>query len=161
MYLISDGRDASLYEYSPTVRLFGIDPSGGDALFLTADALVPQDGETQMALYDAREEGGFLAPALIPGCAGETCRGAPAATPQLQLPQTVNQPGGDNLPPPVEPKPATKRESKPLTRAQMLTKALKACKAKRNRRQRASCEAKAKSIYATKVKVAKRGSRAR
>ncbi len=150
VYLISDGRDASLYEGSPTVRLFGVDPTGQDALFLTADPLVPQDGETQMVLYDAREEGGFPAPALVPGCAGETCRGSSGATPQLQSPGSASQAGGGNLPPPVESKPAAKSKPKPLTRAQKLAKALKACRARANRKKRTRCEAQARTKYGAK-----------
>ena len=152
VYLISGGHDASLDGHEPTVHLFGIDPGAGDALFTTTEQLVPQDdGETQVALYDAREQGGFPAPALAPGCSGETCRGAPATTPQLQLPETVNQPGGENLPPPVEPKPAAKA----LTTAQKLAKALKACRSKRNKKKRASCEATARRRYGTKTAAKK------
>jgi hypothetical protein len=108
VYLISDGKDSSATENGPTVQLFGSDASGQDSFFVTADALVPQAGDAQVGLYDAREGGGFPVPALIPGCAGETCRGATGAAPSLQLPGSTSQAGGGNLPPPVESKPATK-----------------------------------------------------
>jgi hypothetical protein len=161
VYLVSDGHDASQYSNEPTVKLFGIDPSGKDAFFLTADPLVPQDGETQEALYDAREDGGFPAPLVSAGCTGETCRGAAGTTPQLQSPGSASQAGGENLPPPVESKPVAKPKSKPLTRAQKLAKALKACMSKRNKQKRASCKAKARKAFAAKVTAAKSARRAR
>jgi hypothetical protein len=155
VYLVSDGHDASLYSNSPTVNLFGIDPSGSDAFFVTADPLVPEDGETQEALYDAREAGGFPAPLVSPGCTGETCRGAAGAPPQLQLPGSASQAGGGNLPPPVEPKPAAKSTPKPLTRAQKLAKALEACGKDKKKKKRASCKAQARKRYGTKSKAAR------
>ncbi len=153
VYLVSGGHDASLNGHEPTVALFGIDPSAGDAFFLSAEPLVPQDGETQVALYDAREEGGFPVPTLEPGCTGETCRGPSGTTSQLQLPASVNQAGGDNLAPPAS-KPET-TTPKPLTRAQKLAKALKACRARRNRRLRTGCEARARGRDGEKSDAAK------
>ncbi len=150
VFLLSDGRGASESGFSPevqSVQLFGTTPTGADALFGTADPLVPQDGETQQALYDAREGGGFPAPTLAPGCIGEACRGPGGATPQLQSPGSTNQAGGGNLPPPAETQPATKPKAKPLTRAQQLAKARKACKSNRNKKERASCEAAARKRY--------------
>src|ERR1039458_2018780 len=160
VYLISDGRDASLAVGVPTVRLFGIDSSGKDAFFLSADPLVPQDDETQEALYDAREAGGFPAPLVSPGCTGETCRGATGTTPELQLPGSSDQAGGGNLPPPVESKPAVKLKSGPLTRAQKLVRALKACKSMRNRKKRASCQATARRRYGAEASNASHRARA-
>ena len=117
VYLVSDGQDASRVGGNggePTVQLLGIDPLGQDAFFLTADRLVPQDAESQAALYDAREGGGFPAPTVSPGCAGETCRGPSAATPQMPSPASAAQPGGGNLapPPPAVPGPKPKPKAK-------------------------------------------------
>jgi len=160
VYLISDGRDASVAAGSPTVQLFGSDQSGRNAFFLTADPLVPQDSETQEVLYDAREAGGFPAPLVSPGCTGETCRGATGATPQLPAPGSTSQTGGGNLPPPVEAKPAAKPKPKPLTWAQKLAKALKACKSKRNVKKRASCQATARKRYGANASNASHRARA-
>ena len=156
VYLISDGHDASQYSNEPTVKLFGIDPSGTDAFFLTADPLVPQDGETQEALYDARESGGFPAPALTSGCTGETCRGAAGATPQLASPASAGQLAGGNVASP--PPPVSKPAGKPLTRAQKLAKALKACK-KKPKRLRLSCERQARKSYGTVKASGKKSNR--
>jgi hypothetical protein len=157
VYLVSDGHDASLYSNSPTVHLFGIDPSGRDAFFVTADPLVPEDGETQEALYDAREAGGFPAPLVSAGCTGETCRGAAGATPQLQLPGSAGQLAGGNVASPPPP-PVSKPAVKPLTRAQKLAKALKACK-KKPKRLRLSCERQARKSYGTVKGSAKKSNR--
>jgi hypothetical protein len=58
------------------------------------------------------------------------------------LPSTVNKP------------PAP--QPKPLTRAQKLAKALKACKKVRNKRTRASCEKQARKKYGTKLNGGKK-----
>jgi hypothetical protein len=78
VYLLSDGHDVSTVNSNPGSYLAGSDPSGGDVFFFTADSLIPQDGDTQQDLYDARVEGGFPVPVLPATCSGETCRGAPA-----------------------------------------------------------------------------------
>jgi len=161
VYLISDGRDASSVNHEATVRLLGIDPSGQDVFFTTADQLVPQDGETQMALFDAREEGGFPAPVFAPGCSGETCRGASGTTPQLPPPGTATQIGGDNLPPPAESKSATKPKQKALTRAQKLAEALRACKRHRSKKRRTACDRQARQKYGVKARPKKHAGRSR
>jgi hypothetical protein len=99
VYLVSGGTDASTTkEDGPTVRLLGIDPSAQNVLFVTASPLVAQQGDTEPGVYDAREEGGFPAPVLEPGCLGETCRGASGIAPASPLPGSASQPGGGNLP---------------------------------------------------------------
>jgi hypothetical protein len=140
VYLVSGGNDASLYEDEPSVALFGVDPSGQDAFFTTAGQLVPEDGETQMALYDAREEGGFPAPALEPGCGGEGCRGPLNVAPQPQLPGSAGQTSGDNAPP-LAALPRAK-SSKPSAKAKRgkLARALMRCRTKSNKRNRTRCE---------------------
>jgi hypothetical protein len=101
VYLVSGGTDASgSGPNSPTVKLVGVDRSAQNVLFMTASPLVPQQGDTAPGVYDAREEGGFPAPVLEPGCLGETCRGASGMVPATPLPESASQPpGGGNLPP--------------------------------------------------------------
>jgi hypothetical protein len=148
VYLVSDGRDSasegSLSQ--PAVQLWGTDPSGGDAFFTTADALVPQLGQTQTALYDARSEGGFPAPTLLPGCVGEACRGETGLAPQLGLAGSASQTAGDNVRP-SPPKP------KSPTRAQKLSRALSSCrkKYKESKSKRVTCERQAQRQYGAKV----------
>jgi hypothetical protein len=114
LYLVSGGTDASTAGGGPTVRLVGVDPSAQNVLFMTASPLVPQQGDTALGVYDAREEGGFPAPVLEAGCFGEACRGPSAPTPLLQAPASVEQAGGGNPPlaPVVAPKVSTKPSAK-------------------------------------------------
>jgi hypothetical protein len=151
VYLISDGRDVATQEdgVQPAVELFGVSPSSEDVFFTSADALVPQDAESQLVLYDAREEGGFPAPVLAPGCMGETCRGASGVSPQLGVPGSASSASGGNLTPPA-PAPLVKPVAKSLTRAQKLARALKAC-GKKPKKRRASCRAQAKKGYGPKA----------
>jgi hypothetical protein len=125
VYLISDGRDGATQEdgVEPAVQLFGADSSGGDVFFTSADALVPQDAESQLVLYDAHEGGGFPAPVLAAGCVGETCRGSSTTTPQLGVAGSASQPAGGNLTPSVAPPP-------PIT-PKKTTKAIKCAKGKK------------------------------
>jgi hypothetical protein len=147
VYLISGGSDASKVNGSPAVTLLGTDASGQDAFFLSETKLVPQYGDTQVALYDARAEGGFPAPTLEPGCFGEACRGPSGSVPpSSQSPGSASQPGGGNLPPRATVTPETVRLPQ-TTRAQRLARALRACGAKRARKRRAACEARARSKY--------------
>lgn len=134
--------------------------SGEDVFFLTAAKLTPGDVDTNYDVYDARvcsQAPTFSclpAPGLgSPGCKGENaCKGAPP--PGLSL----TAPASQSVPAPGKPASVAVRGAKEagkpkprLTRAQLLAKALKACrtkyKAKTKRRQRAACEARARKTY--------------
>jgi hypothetical protein len=153
VYLISDGTNAL------SASAIGLDASGSDVFFETADPLLAQDVDTQFDLYDARVGGGFPAPAAPAGCEGEGCQGALSATPSFGAPGSVSVSGGANVPPPPPPGPVVKPKAKPLTRAQKLAKALKACRAKHNKHRRAVCEAQARKTYASKSSVNGKGKR--
>ncbi len=98
----------------------GLDASGVDAFFLTASPLVPTDVDTQVDVYDAREDGGFPAPVVPAACAGEACQGAPSMPPVFGAPGSVSVSGGGNLTgvpprmlePPSEPKTTTQKPVK-------------------------------------------------
>jgi hypothetical protein len=152
--LISDGRDTGLAapgnpcESASNVCLFGSDAAGANVFFSTVDRLVPQDTDTQLDVYDARVcDPGHGDPCLqppvgvSPPCLGEACHGTPPASPSSLTPGTAAFNGAGNVPPP----PAVK--AKPLTRAQLLAKALKACRAKHDRHKRVGCEAQARKKY--------------
>jgi hypothetical protein len=74
VYLISDGTDTQQHS-----GLMGIDASGEDIFFTTADALVGQDTDEDFDIYDARIDGGFPAPIAKPSCSGEGCQGPPSS----------------------------------------------------------------------------------
>ncbi|MGH2910967.1 MAG: hypothetical protein ACRDJ3_00675 [Solirubrobacteraceae bacterium] len=148
VYLLSDGADASLIGGgAPTVQLYGSDALGSNVFFTTADGLVPQAADTEQTLYDAREEGGFAAPVLAPGCMGETCRGSFADVPALGSPPgTSTQVAGDNL----VGVPGAKRTPVATAKSLHLARALKACNRLR-RRKRAQCRVRARKRYGPKL----------
>jgi hypothetical protein len=84
-YLLSDGKDVALSEVNGVlgVKVVGIDESGEDVFFETADALLAGDGDTQYDLYDARVDGGFPLPAQGVECEGEGCYGPVSVPPSL------------------------------------------------------------------------------
>jgi hypothetical protein len=98
VYLISDGQDRALgFENTKTTSLVGMDGSGRDIFFTSADQLVPLDGDTQEDVYDARVEGGFSPPAARPMCEGGGCQGALAPSPSFPTGGSASQPGGEDV----------------------------------------------------------------
>ncbi len=94
VYLISDGTNKQ------SASLDGLDVSGGDVFFGTADPLLAQDVDTNYDIYDARSGGGFPAPAGPVGCEGEGCQGAPSAEPSFGgVAGSVGAVAGGNVPP--------------------------------------------------------------
>jgi hypothetical protein len=121
------------------------DESGENVFFATKAGLVKGDTDNSYDVYDARVGGGFPEPPPPAKCEG-TCRsgGAPPAfstglTAALVTPENVEA----GAPPP-------KSKAKPLTRAQKLAKALKAC-AKKPKRKRAACIKRARRLYGAKA----------
>jgi hypothetical protein len=126
VYLISDGTPAgNQAKGAVQAGLVGVDASGQNVFFTTEAQLVGQDKDELSDLYDARVDGGFPAP-KVNECVGEACQGAPSAPPGPVMPGSLSPSGQGNL----APLPAVKSTTpppKPLTRAQKLAKALKAC----------------------------------
>jgi hypothetical protein len=155
VYLVSDGRDASVdagqiarcaFVSLSSTCLLGADTSGTNVFFATTDPLVPADANTELDYYDARvcTAGNPCiqpAPAPPPPCAGETCHGNPASQAPPPSGGTFAFNGEGNAVAPVKP------AVRPLTRAQKLARALKACHRKHNRRKRKACERQARKRY--------------
>jgi hypothetical protein len=163
--LISDGEDVSEGNGETTatessVELLGADVSGDDVFFTTADRLVPADSDSELDYYDARVNGGFPAP-VEPVCHGEeTCLGAPSS-PGAVGGVGSEAPGSGNLietPSVIPPLSGSSGKPKPLTRAQLLVRALRACHKDRRRARRVACERGAHRRYGPvhKHKAAKR-----
>ena len=119
VFLISDGRDVSKDQGQSqdcvipsnslsSVCLLGTDASGADVFFTTADALVPQDTDTELDIYDARIGGGFPAPAVSPPCLGEECHGIPPARSAVLTGGSATFNGQGNLAPAA---PAVKKKT--------------------------------------------------
>lgn len=135
-YLISDGRDTE------SAVAVGLDGSGADVFFETAQPLLAQDGDTEYDVYDARADGGFPTPSSPPACEGEGCRGGPSTPPSLAVPGSVSLVNAGNLQPPA----AVASPARPKPRASALQRALVRCRRLRHRA-RAKCKAAAKRRY--------------
>jgi hypothetical protein len=121
--------------------------SGKDIFFRTTQPLTAGDSGTEEDIYDARVEGGFSAITLAP-CSGEACQGAPALPPQPPGTSASAAFNGPGSPPAVETPPANPRsKSQSRSVAQKLAKALKACRAKHDKKKRAACEKRARNTY--------------
>ncbi len=143
VYLISDGAGVAGKGVN---AVEGLDSSGGDVFFKTAASLTVSDSDEQFDTYDARVDGGFLAPDPPVECVAEAC-GSVYVVPSFAAPgSTVVSGGGSSVPvvtsapvvsspPPVSVKPG----AVVLSRAQRLTKALRACVRVRKSK-RGACE---------------------
>jgi hypothetical protein len=155
VYLISPGDEAKpvhLPNATAHTRLLGIAESGRDVFFESADQLVPQDTDTQGSWYDAREDGGFPAPAAKPECSGEACQGS-GPSPAI-LPATGGSgvsPGGENVSLAAT-SGVVKPRSVAVVRAEGLRRALRVCGRLRGGKRRRVCEAKARAKFAPKPK---------
>jgi hypothetical protein len=141
--LISSGTSS---EESAFLDATGMGPGGlegEEVFFLTSARLAPADSDRALDVYDAHVcisaspcpvTSGTVTP---PGC-GESCQ-LPSTAPSVVAPASTSPSGEGNVPPP--------RPSKPLTRAQKLTKALRTCRTKHNRKKRKRCERAARAHY--------------
>jgi hypothetical protein len=128
-----------------------IDVSGRDVFFQTTAGLVPQDTDGLPDVYDARIEGGFpAAPVQAGGCSGAACQGPPSVPALLAPPASATFSGLGNPAPPSANPAVKKVVVKPLTDAQKLASALRACR-KKPKSQRKRCESQAHKRYAKKA----------
>jgi|HubBroStandDraft_2_1064218.scaffolds.fasta_scaffold19869_3 hypothetical protein len=85
VYLLSPGEEATspinAEANIPLSRALGVDESGQDAFFSTTESFLPQDTDSQTSWYDAREDGGYPAPAQRSACIGGACQGPFNAVP--------------------------------------------------------------------------------
>lgn len=115
--------------------------NGDDVFFTTRGKLVPGDHDENVKLYDARVGGGFPETSLA--CTGTGCQGVPPGPPIFATPSSVTFSGAGNF----TAEGGAKPKAKPLTRAQKLARALKACRGKKNQHKRAACETQARRRY--------------
>ena len=141
---------------------------GGDVFFLTAAKLAPQDYDTALDIYDAREctaASPCFAPQAEqpPPCTtGDSCK--PASSPQPEIfgaPPSATFSGTGNVTRQASSEVVVKYRS--LTRAQRLARALRTCRKDKRRRRRAACVRRAKGRFASnqasKVNVKGKGVR--
>jgi hypothetical protein len=106
VYLISPGDEAIPIQWNivsfENSRLLGISESSESVFFSTTEQLLPQDTDTQSSWYDARQEGGFPAPATQVGCAADACRDPLGTAPQLPgIAGSATTAGGEDFAPPT------------------------------------------------------------
>ena len=151
VHMISDGHDpfgVELNTNAPGTGVSGMSASGSDVFFLTHSPLVGQDNDVLGDLYDARVGGGLPAPVAEPSCSEDACQGPASQSPSFSSPTSSSFTAAGNLGPKSGVLGVTTPSSKPkpLTPAQVLANALKACKAK-PKNKRASCESQARKRY--------------
>lgn len=96
--LISDGQDrTSGIQGAPSVSLVGMDNSGASIYFTSADAIVPEDGDTQVDIYDARIGGGFSGITPSSTCEGEGCQGELTLAPFAPSVGSIDQEAGEQI----------------------------------------------------------------
>jgi hypothetical protein len=144
LHLLSSGTSESpsyFYEASS---------DGDDVYLITAQALTPESNSVELGIFDAKVDGGFPPPPLTnaESCEGESCSGPQSIAPRLPAISSTSTSGSGNLEPAVSKPPAVRS----LTSAQKLAKALKSCRAKRNKHQRDVCEAQAHKRYGPRQK---------
>jgi hypothetical protein len=139
-------------------------PDGSNVYFITAQQLLSQDTDTAFDIYDARictpqSPCQSAPPAGQEPCGSEAaCRVAPPAVlaPLGPAGSTVaTGPGNVTGVGVGATGGGSKGKPKPLTRAQKLAKALKACKKQRSKNKRRACERKARRLYAARTAAKK------
>jgi hypothetical protein len=141
LHLLSSGTaEAPSYFYEASA-------DGGDVYLITQQALVSGAGSAELAIFDAKVDGGFPASSATSTepCSGEACAGTQSIAPRLPAISSTSTIGSGNLGPAIA-KPAA---TKSLTSAQKLAKALKSCRTKRAKHKRAVCETQARKRYGT------------
>jgi hypothetical protein len=127
--------------------------SGNDVFFTSRSDLTPEDRGENVVLYDARVGGGFSHNSQA--CTGTGCQGVPPALPAFATPPSATFEGIGNYPPPSTVTRMARRKTAAELKAERLSKALKICRAKRNKRKRALCEKEARKRYGPARKIKK------
>ncbi len=134
--------------------------NGDDVFFFTRQALVRSDDDENVDVYDASVDGGACGvegfppcphtPKLLPPCrTPEECEPEASEPPVESLPASATFGGPGNLVHTLEGTTHTESTTKPLTSAQKLAKALRACRKRygKSKKKRAKCETAARMSY--------------
>lgn len=162
VYEYSHGQIHALSDVAGGFESFFLDASanGANVFFATATQLLPEDRSNNVAVWDARVNGGFSVAVQAQPCQnGDSCKQPPAAQPGTFGPPasaTFSGPGNLKPSPPPPPNPKTAAQ----LRAEKLAKALKACRKKHNKHKRQVCEKGAHKAYGAKASAKKSAKRA-
>ena len=129
-------------------NFLAMDATGKNVFFTTRDQLVASDKDQLIDLYDAREGGGTAEESQSEQkeCSGETCANPPSPPLAEQAPGSFAFSGAGNLIAPPPANTAVKPKAKTPTSAQLLARAVKACK-KKPKKKRSACERTARKKY--------------
>jgi hypothetical protein len=118
--LISDGSQPPIPGMVLVTHFDTMSPSGGDIVFETPQALVPEDQNGNVDIYDARVEGGFESPPIAPevACTGQDCQGPVTPPPASPSSGSIGFVGDGNVPP------AATRASVDVSRPKAVTGAM-------------------------------------
>ncbi len=128
--------------------------NGDEVFFLTASKLTQTDVDSAFDVYDAHICSTASPcppppPPPPPACEGDACQN-PVAPPNDATPGSLSFHGPGNAVP--APAPVVK-PTPPLTRAQKLARALRACKKDKPKKRRVACEKQARKKYGAKKKA--------
>jgi hypothetical protein len=136
---------------------------GEDVFFLSSAQLTGQEVESGGDIYDAHicsSQSPCASTAVLasPPCTNEeSCRAAPAPQPAIfGSPASATFSGPGNITSTVTPTVTTKKKTAAELKAEKLTKALKACRTKKNKQKRQACEKQARAKYGTSKPKAKK-----
>ncbi len=116
VYEYEDGHIYPISEVAGGYESFFMDasPNGDNVFFGTADQLLPQDTSNNVAVYDARVDGGF--PVSVPPSScdnGDSCKPPPVPQPGVfGAPASATFSGPGNIPPVVARAPVVKAKAK-------------------------------------------------
>lgn len=154
----SDGRE-NVYEYenghvyaisdvAGGSEAFFMDASadGANVFFGTADQLLPEDTSNNVAVWDARVDGGFPVKLAPPPCDnGDQCKSPSAPQPAaFGVPASTTFSGPGNVVPSVTATATPKEKTAAQLRAERLAKAVRACRRDRSKKKRVACEKSAR-----------------
>jgi hypothetical protein len=159
VYLVSGESTA------PIRGVEGMDGSAGNVFFVTSGVLVPQDSDSQFDTYDARVEGGFLAPDPPAECVAEACEENLYAPPAVAAPESssLSAPTGAPTSAPITVSAPVVKKLAPgvVARRVLLARALHGCTRIRESKRRVACESAALRRYGPRRKVKQTSRQAR
>jgi hypothetical protein len=137
LHLLSNGHAADGSYFLDASR------SGDDVFIASRERLSRWDVDGARDVYDVRVGGGVPEPVpSLAGCSGDGCQGGSGGVRAFDIPSSIGFAGAGNL------RPVAETAVKPSTGARKLSRVLKACQKRRDRRQRKRCETRAKRRYA-------------
>jgi hypothetical protein len=143
VYLISTGAGQSPSEFADASE------SGDEVFFTTRQQLVSEDQDELIDLYDARVGGGFPEKSPAAPCSGDACHRAPEVQEEPDSESSLMFSGPGNIVQSVS-RQTVIGTPKSLTKSQKLSEALRVCRKKKLKRERASCERSARGRYQSK-----------